>query len=55
MKFNIFVFDLVNEVDDIIELLQRQLTDDPYLGFPDWVRIRHPDLVEKVIQMTNDE
>lgn len=50
MKFNIFVFDLVNEVDDIIELLQRQLTDDPYRAFPDWVRIRHPDLVEKVIQ-----
>ncbi|MFP5273551.1 hypothetical protein [Coleofasciculus sp.] len=50
MKFNIFVFDLVNEVDDIIELLKRQLTDDPYLAFPDWVRIRHPDLVEKVIK-----
>lgn len=50
MKFNIFVFDLVNEVDDILELLQRQLTNDPYLAFPDWVRMRHPELVEKVIQ-----
>lgn len=55
MKFNIFVFDLVNEVDDIIELLQRQLTDDPYLAFPDWVRIRHPDLVEKVMQGNKEQ
>ncbi|MBE9126240.1 MULTISPECIES: LuxR C-terminal-related transcriptional regulator [unclassified Coleofasciculus] len=49
MPFNIFVFDLVNEVDDIIELLSRQLTEEPHLAFPDWVRVRHPELVEKVL------
>ena len=50
MRFNVLVFDLVNEVDDIIELLSRQLTDDPHLAFPDWVRVRHPELVEKVLE-----
>ena len=48
MPFNIFVFDLVNEVDDIIELLSRQLIDTPHLAFPDWVKTRHPEFVEKV-------
>ena len=50
MRFNVLVFDLVNEVDDIIELLSRQLTDDPHLAFPDWVKVRHPELVDKVLE-----
>lgn len=49
LPFNIFVFDLVNEVYDIIELLSRQLTDDPQLAFPDWVRSRHPELVQRIL------
>ena len=54
MKFNIFVFDLVNEVDDIVELLSRQLTDKPHLAFPHWLRARHPDFVERVLKEKSD-
>ncbi len=50
MPFNIFVFDLVNEVDDIIELLSRQLIDTPHLAFPNWVKTRYPEFVEKVLE-----
>ncbi|MGB3694388.1 MAG: LuxR C-terminal-related transcriptional regulator [Spirulinaceae cyanobacterium] len=50
MPFNIFVFDLVNEVDDIIELLSRQLIETPHLAFPDWVKTRHPEFVQKVLE-----
>ncbi len=48
MPFNIFVFDRVNEVDDILELLARQLNDEPHLAFPDWVKHDHPELFEKL-------
>lgn len=54
MNFNIFVFDLVNEVDDIVELLSRQLTEDPHLAFPDWVRYRYPDFVDRVLKEKSD-
>lgn len=49
MPFDILVFDLVNEVDDIIELLQRQLTDEPHLVFPKWVKQRYPAFVNRVM------
>lgn len=49
MPFNILVFDLVNEVDDIIELLQRQLTDEPHLTFPKWVKQRYPEFVNRIM------
>jgi len=48
MPFNIFVFDRVNEVHDIIELLSRQLTDEPHLAFPAWVRDDYPELFKKL-------
>lgn len=50
MPFNIFVFDLVNEVEDIVELLKRQSIDTSYLTLPDWVRQRHPTFSERVMQ-----
>lgn len=50
MPFNIFVFDMVNEVEDIVELLKRQSIDTSYLTLPDWVRQRHPTFSERVMQ-----
>lgn len=50
LPFDLLVFDLVNEVDDIIELLERQLTDDPQLAFPEWVKRRHPEFVRQVMR-----
>ncbi|NES72765.1 MAG: RNA polymerase subunit sigma-70 [Okeania sp. SIO2D1] len=55
MPFNVLVFDLVNEVEDIIELLSRQLTAKPHLAFPDWVKIRYPHFVEQVLQVEGYE
>ncbi len=49
MPYNILVFDLVNEVDDIIELLQRQIADEPHLAFPPWVKQRYPEFVNRII------
>ncbi len=46
--YNLLVFDLVNEVNDIIEVLQRQLVDDPTLAFPEWTHRRYPEFVQKV-------
>ena len=51
MSANIFVFDLVNEVDDIIELLSRQLTESPHLAFPEWVKVRYPHLVDRALSI----
>ncbi len=50
MPFNIFVFDMVNEVEDIVELLKRQSIDTSYLTLPNWVRQRHPTFSERVMQ-----
>lgn len=50
MPFNIFVFDMVNEVEDIVELLKRQSIDTSYLTLPDWVRQRHPTFSQRVMQ-----
>lgn len=50
MPFNIFVFDLVNEVEDVVELLKRQLIDTSYLTLPDWVRQRHPAFSARVME-----
>jgi Bacterial regulatory proteins, luxR family len=47
--FNILVFDLIHEVDDILEVLERQLVDDPDLVFPAWVRSRYPEFVKRVV------
>lgn len=49
MPYDIFVFDLVNEVDDIISLLKRQLTNDPLVIFPKWVKDRYPEFVQQVL------
>jgi len=40
---NIIVFDLLNEVEDIIDLLDRQL-EDPEAGMPMWAKEQYPEL-----------
>jgi Bacterial regulatory proteins, luxR family len=47
MPFDIFVFDLVNELDDITELLKRQLIDLPHTALPNWVKQRYPDFAQR--------
>ncbi|NJK52459.1 MAG: hypothetical protein HC936_05825 [Leptolyngbyaceae cyanobacterium SU_3_3] len=47
MPFDIFVFDLVNELDDITELLKRQLIDLPHTALPPWVKARYPNFAER--------
>ena len=42
-KNNVFVFDLVDEIEDIFELLDRQLSQDPAEAVPEWVKRDHPD------------
>lgn len=54
MPFDIFVFDLVNEVEDIVELLKRQSIDTSYLTLPDWVRQRHPTFSQRVMEQARD-
>lgn len=49
--YSIVSFNLVNEVDDIIEELERQIeTNNPFLAFPQWAKERHPDFVRKVVE-----
>jgi len=48
LPYNVFVFNLVNEVDDIIQELERQLVDNPSLAFPEWVKKKYPEFVKKV-------
>lgn len=55
MPFNIFVFDLVNEVEDVVELLKRQLIDTSYLTLPDWVRQRHPAFSKRVMEQAENQ
>ena len=50
LDYNIMVFNLVNEVDDIIVELERQLGDDAGLAFPEWVKKKRPDFVKKVME-----
>jgi hypothetical protein len=47
---DIFVFDLANEMEDILELLSRQLQGDPELQIPEWVKERHPDWYQNNLQ-----
>lgn len=49
MPFDVVVFDLVNEADDIIHVLERQLLNDPDLVFPSWVKRRYSEFVKKAI------
>ncbi|MBE9041162.1 RNA polymerase subunit sigma-70 [Oscillatoriales cyanobacterium LEGE 11467] len=53
-EFNTLVFDRVNEVDNIIDVLQRQLVENPDLVFPDWVLDRYPEFVKKVMMAKPD-
>ena len=53
-NLNTLVFDRVNEVDDILDVLQRQLVDNPDLAFPDWVLDRYPEFVRKVMMAQPD-
>jgi len=49
-KNNIFIFDLADEMDDIIELLDRQLNGKPEEQVPDWVKQNYPDWFAKYQQ-----
>lgn len=49
MRFDVVGFDLVNEADDIIHVLERQLLNEPHLAFPSWVKQRYPEFVEKAL------
>lgn len=49
MPSDVLVFDLVNEADDIIHVLERQLMNDPQLAFASWVKRQHPEFVKKAI------
>lgn len=54
---NVIVFDLVNEIEDIIELLERQLIDNPdnvKATIPEWVQPRYPDLYQKLLEARQD-
>lgn len=49
IPFDAVAFDLVNEADDIIHVLERQLLNELPNAFPSWVWRRYPGFVEKVI------
>lgn len=49
IPFDAVAFDLVNEADDIIHVLERQLLNELPNAFPGWVWRRYPGFVEKVI------
>jgi hypothetical protein len=49
MPFDVVAFDLVNEADDIIHVLERHLLNELPKAFPGWVWRRYPEFVEKVI------
>ena len=49
MLFDVVAFDLVNEADDIIHVLERQLMNELPLIFPSWVWQRYPEFVQKAI------
>ncbi|MDY6939027.1 MAG: LuxR C-terminal-related transcriptional regulator [Cyanobacteriota bacterium] len=53
-EFNILVFDRINEVDSILDVLERQLVEKPDLVFPDWVVDRYPDFVRQAIAAKPD-
>jgi DNA-binding CsgD family transcriptional regulator len=52
MPFDVVAFDLVNEADDIIHVLERQLMNELPLAFPSWVWQRYPEFVKKAIAQT---
>jgi len=47
---SIFQFDLANEMEDIIEFLDRQLKNDPELGLPEWVKRDHSDWYKRNVK-----
>jgi hypothetical protein len=49
MPDDVVVFDLVNEADDIIHVLERQLMNEKSLAFPSWVWQRYPEFVKKAM------
>lgn len=50
---NIFIFDLVKEIDDILDPLGRKLGDDPdgLETIPKWVKERHSDWYQKYVEL----
>jgi len=49
-KNNIFVFDLADEMEDIIGLLDRQISQDPAEAVPEWVQRDYPDWYQKYLE-----
>jgi hypothetical protein len=49
MPYDVTGFDLVNEADDIIHVLERQLMNELPLTFPSWVWQRYPEFVKNAI------
>ncbi|WP_254566881.1 AAA-like domain-containing protein [Oscillatoria sp. HE19RPO] len=49
-KHNIFIFELADEMEDIIDTLDRQLSDKPEDQVPDWVKQNYPDWFAKYQQ-----
>ncbi|WP_170188860.1 AAA-like domain-containing protein [Geitlerinema sp. P-1104] len=54
-KNNIFVFDLADEMDDIIELLDRQLPQDPAKAVPEWVKRDYPDWYQQYLEFQRNK
>ena len=54
-KNNIFVFDLADEMEDIIDLLNRQLPQDPAKAVPDWVKRDHPDWYQQYLEFQRNK
>lgn len=48
LPYNVLVFNLVNEVDDIIQELERQIVNT--FNFPEWVKKKYPEFVKKVTE-----
>ncbi|MCC5896412.1 MAG: AAA-like domain-containing protein [Phormidium sp. BM_Day4_Bin.17] len=54
-KNNIFVFDLADEMEDIIELLDRQLSENPAEAVPDWVQRDYPDWYQQYLEFQKNK
>jgi hypothetical protein len=49
------VFDLADEMEDILELLDRQISQDPAEAVPEWVKRDHRDWYNKYMEFKNNQ
>ena len=54
-KNNIFVFDLADEMEDIMELLDRQLSGNPAEAVPEWVQRDYSDWYQKYLEFQKNK